>query len=80
MFYSSILMNSYYIYDTKNGYFNAVALFGKKGPKREQKGSKKGKKYLGGCDIFIVLVPCCFSSLFGPFFPKRAAAFLRPLS
>uniref|UniRef100_A0A6C0DEE6 Uncharacterized protein n=1 Tax=viral metagenome TaxID=1070528 RepID=A0A6C0DEE6_9ZZZZ len=27
-------MNSYYIYDTKNGYFNAVALFGKKGPKR----------------------------------------------
>jgi hypothetical protein len=27
-------MNSYYIYDTKNGYFNAAALFGKKGPKR----------------------------------------------
>jgi hypothetical protein len=52
-------MNSYYIYDTKNGYFNAAALFG-----------KKGKKYLGGRDSFIVLVPCCFPPFLGPFFQK----------
>ena len=43
--------------------------------KRAQKGSKKGKKYLGGRDSFIVLVPCCFSPFLGPFFQKGRRRF-----